>query len=252
MNEIKIIYEDNDILILDKPSGLLTHPKNKNDQSKSVVSWLLKNRPSVKDVGDPSTGSGQANLRPGIVHRLDRETSGLLLVAKNQKSFEYLKKLFQERKIKKTYVALVYGRLKNKKSIIETPLGKLGTKQTTRIHGKKELQEKNAITEYDVIEEYSPPTSYSMPLTLLEIRPLTGRTHQIRVHLKSIGHPLVCDPLYAGKKLTCPPELGRLFLHAQKLSFVSPAGESLTVETDLPPELADFLKNLKNLPKNIN
>lgn len=236
-SQIKIIYEDDDILIIDKPSGLLTHPKNKNDQSKSVVSWLLKNRPSVKDVGEDK-------IRPGIVHRLDKETSGLLLIAKNQKSFEYLKKLFQERKIKKTYIALVYGRLKNKKGVIETPLGKLGTKQTTRIHGKHDLKEKIAITEYEALKEYA---DYS----LLEVTPKTGRTHQIRVHLKSIGHPVVCDPLYAGKHHICPPELGRLFLHAQKLSFVSPAGESLTAETDLPPELDNFLKILISLPKNV-
>ncbi len=261
MLEIKIIYENKDFLIIDKPSGLLTHPKNLNDKSESVVSWLLKNRPSVKDVGDPSTGlagtstelgrtsspqagSGQANLRPGIVHRLDKETSGLLLIAKNQKSFEYLKGLFQKREIKKTYIALVYGQLKNKKGVIETPLGKLGTKQTTKIHGKYDLKEKSAVTEYRTLKEYA---GYS----LLEVEPKTGRTHQIRVHLKSIGHPVVCDPLYAGKKMVCPPELGRLFLHAQKLSLVSPAGESLTVETDLPPELDNFLKILISLPKNM-
>ncbi len=234
-SQIKIIYEDGNILILDKPSGLLTHPKNKNDRSESVVSWLLKNRPSVKDVGEDK-------IRPGIVHRLDKETSGLLLIAKNQKSFEYLKELFQKREIIKTYIALVYGRLKNKKGIIETPLGKLGTKQTTKIHGKHELKEKNAITEYGVLKEYA---DYS----LLEITPKTGRIHQIRVHLKSIGHPVVCDPLYSGKHHICSSELGRLFLHAQKLSFVSPAGESLTVETDLPPELDNFLKTLS---KNAN
>ncbi len=237
MQIIPIIYEDSDLLIIDKPSGLLTHPKNKNDRGESVVSWLLKNRPSVKDVGEDK-------IRPGIVHRLDKETSGLLLIAKNQRSFEYLKNLFQERKIKKTYIALVYGQLKNKKGIIETPLGKLGTRQTIKVHGKHELKEKNAITEYGVLKEY---IGYS----LLEVTPKTGRTHQIRVHLKSIGHPVVCDPLYAGKHHICPSELGRLFLHAQKLSFISPAGESLTVEADLPLELDNFLKILISLPKNI-
>lgn len=226
-SQIKIIYEDNDFLIIDKPSGLLTHPKNKNDQSESVVSWLLKNRPTIKDVGEDK-------IRPGIVHRLDKETSGLLLIAKNQKSFEYSKGLFQERKIQKTYIALVYGQPKNKKGVIETPLGKLGTRQTTRIHGKHELKEKSAVTEYRTLKEYA---SYS----LLEVEPKTGRTHQIRVHLKSIGHPVVCDPLYAGKKPVCPPELGRLFLHAQKLSFPAPNGQILTVESDMPPQLEKFL-----------
>jgi 23S rRNA pseudouridine1911/1915/1917 synthase len=230
-SQIKIIYEDKDILVIDKPSGLLTHPKNESDRSESVVGWVLKNYPAVADVGDDTI------LRPGIVHRLDRGTSGLLLIAKNQKSFEYLKEQFQERKIQKTYVALVYGQLKNKRAVIETPLGKLGTRQTTRVHGKNELKEKIAITEYAVLKEFS---NYS----LLEVMPRTGRTHQIRVHLKSIGHPVVCDPLYAGKKAVCPSELGRLFLHAQKLSFVSPSGKALTVETDLPEKLAGFLENL--------
>ena len=227
----------------------MTHPVNREDKSESVVSWLLKNRPSVKDVGDD-------RIRPGIVHRLDKETSGLLLIAKNQKSFEYLKELFQKREIKKTYIALVYGQLKNKRGVIETPLGKLGARQTTRIHGKHELKEKNAVTKYKVVKEYPVLTNLSYErfvntYSLLDVTPETGRTHQIRVHLKSICHPVVCDPLYAGKKLICPPELGRLFLHAQKLSFVSPAGESLTVEADLPLELDNFLKILISLPKNV-
>ena len=256
VSQIIIVYEDSDVLIIDKPSGLLTHPvrssraggpegtrdfiasatsngthpKNKNDQSESVVGWLLKNYPEIAKVGENP-------MRPGIVHRLDKETSGLLVIAKNQKSFDYLKKLFQERKIKKTYIALVYGKPENQRGVIETPLGKLGTKQTTRIRGKHQLKERAAITEYEVLKEYA---DYS----LLEAMPRTGRTHQIRAHLKSIGHPIVCDPIYSGKKLACPPELGRLFLHAQKLSFTTPSGQALTAEADLPPELAGFLEKL--------
>jgi 23S rRNA pseudouridine1911/1915/1917 synthase len=242
----KIIYEDENILVIDKPSGLLTHPKNKDDQSESVVSWLLKNRPEIKNIGEDK-------IRPGIVHRLDQETSGLLLIAKNQKSFEYLKKLFQERKIEKTYLALVHGILKRKSGVIETPLGKLGARQTTRIHGKHELKEKNAITEYKVLREYGLPQEvFNKPpyggllnnYSLLEVTPKTGRTHQIRIHLKSIGHPVACDPLYAGKRLVCPPELNRLFLHAQRLSFVTSGGQALTVESEMPPELEGFLKNI--------
>lgn len=239
--QIPIVYEDKDIIVINKPSDLLTHPKNKTDKSKSVVSWLLEKYPEIKNVGDPSLDSGQAILRPGIVHRLDKETSGLLIVAKTQSAFDYLKKNFQERKIKKIYSALVHGILKTKSGRIEIPLGKLGTRQTTRIHGKHELTEKTAITEYKVIKTYNLElTTYS----LLEVLPLTGRTHQIRVHLKSIGHPIVCDPVYGGKKLSCPPGLGRLFLHAQKLSFVTPSGKALSLETDLPFKLSNFLKTL--------
>src|SRR3989344_6391072 len=230
--EIPIIYEDGDFLIIDKPSGLLTHPVNREDKSPSVVGWVLEKYPEVAQVQDEygrSVGEW-TDLRPGIVHRLDRDTSGLLLIAKTQPAFNYLKKLFSERKIKKTYLALVYGQLKNKTGIIETPLGKLGTRQTIKISGKQQLKEKSAVTEYKVLREF---TGYS----LVEVSPQTGRTHQIRIHLKSIGHPVVCDKIYAGKRYDCPLELGRLFLHAQRLSFVSPSGTVISVESGLPLEL---------------
>src|SRR3989344_1997743 len=103
---ISIIYEDKNILVLNKPSGLITHPKNADDKQDSLTGWLVGKYPEIKNVGDPSTGSGQENLRPGLVHRLDKDTSGLLVVAKNQNSFIYLKNLFQDRKIKKFYLAL--------------------------------------------------------------------------------------------------------------------------------------------------
>ncbi|MEK7507267.1 MAG: RluA family pseudouridine synthase [Patescibacteria group bacterium] len=235
----RIVYEDPELLVINKPAGLLTHPKHSSDQSPSVVGWLLEKYPSIAKVGDPEKLRNGARdpLRPGIVHRLDKETSGLLIIAKTQMAFDHLKKQFQERKIKKTYLALVYGKLKNKSGVIDAPLGKLGIRQSTKIHGKKELAEKEAITEYQVITEYQ---DYS----LLEVKPQTGRTNQIRVHLKAIGHPVVCDPVYAGRKAVCPPELGRLFLHAQKLSFTTPTGQALTLEADPPPELENFLRGL--------
>src|SRR3989338_6980442 len=155
--KIKIIYEDPDFLIIDKPSGLLTHPVNRRDKSESVVGWLLKKYPGIAEVQDRYGASvGEwTDLRPGIVHRLDRETSGLLLIAKTQPAFDYLKKLFAERKIKKTYLALVYGHLKNKSGVIETPLGKLGTRQTVKTRGKYNLKEKIAVTNYRILKEYS-------------------------------------------------------------------------------------------------
>lgn len=254
MNKISIVYEDGDFLIIDKPSGLLTHPVNRQDQSPSVVGWLLEKYPEISRVQDEYGASvGEwVDLRPGIVHRLDRETSGLLLIAKTQPAFNYLKKLFQERKIQKTYLALVHGKLKNRSGIIESSLGKLDGKQTTKILGKHKLKEKPATTEYKVLNEY---VDYS----LVEVRPQTGRTHQIRIHLKSIGHPVVCDPIYSGplrrsfseasKQTVCPPELGRLFLHAQKLTFVSPSGAAISVEADLPSDLENFLKILPKATK---
>ncbi len=237
--EVKLIYEDNDILIIDKPSGLLTHPVNRKDKSDSVVSWVLKLHPEIAEVQDKYGASvgDWVDLRPGIIHRLDKETSGLMLIAKNQEAFNYFKKSFQDRTIQKTYLALVYGQPKQKSGIIDVPLGQLGSKQSIKIKGKHDLKEKPAVTEYKVLKQFD---EYS----LLEVQPKTGRTHQIRVHLKSIGHPVVCDPLYAPKKLICPAELGRLFLHAQKLSFISLHGEAMMAETDLPIELSDFLDKL--------
>lgn len=242
--EISVVYENKDFLVINKPSGLLTHPVNRQDKSESVVGWLLSKHPEVANVTDKYGESlGEwADLRPGIVHRLDRETSGLMLIAKTQPAFDYLKKLFAERKIKKTYIALVHGKLKNQNGTIESPLGKIGAKQTTRTYGRRRLAEKSTVTKYKVVGELN-------GFTLLEASPLTGRTHQIRVHLKSIGHPIVCDPLYAGKRTVCPKELDRMFLHASKLSFVSPTGEAIAVETDLPPELDSFLNKLQKLEK---
>ena len=235
----KIVYEDDDILVIDKPAGLLTHRVSKEDESSTVVSWLLRHYPEIADV---YSHDGQdmewESMRSGIVHRLDRETSGLMVIAKNMNSFTFLKGLFKERKIKKTYTALVYGHLKHQSGTIEVPIGKYGGKQTTRtVVGRSFLKEKPAVTDYRVLQEY---VDYS----LVEASPRTGRTHQIRVHLKSMGHPIVCDPLYAGKKQACPSDLGRLFLHAQKLELVTPSGESLALEIDLPTDLQQFLLTL--------
>lgn len=231
---MSIVHEDTDLLVINKPAGLLTHPKSPNDQSPSVAGWLREKYPSITKVGDDPV------LRPGLVHRLDKETSGLMIIAKNQGAFSFLKNLFQKRLIKKTYLALVYGRLKDKSGIINLPLGKIGAKQTTKIHGKKELAQKTAVTEYAVINYFLFNAS---PFTLLSVSPLTGRTHQIRVHLQSIGHPVVCDRIYGGKRQACPSELGHLFLHAQKLEFTSPSGQALVLEADPPQELTDFLNS---------
>jgi len=229
---LSIVYEDSDLIVINKPSGLITHPKNKTDTSKSVVSWLLEKYPSIKNIGEDP-------LRPGVVHRIDKYTSGLLIISKTQKSFDYLKNQFKERKIEKTYIALVHGKLKDSSGVIKSPLGKIGIKQTTKIKGKKELKGKEAITEYKVKKRFN---NY----TLLEIYPKTGRTHQIRVHLKSIYHPIVGDVLY-GKKVE-NIKINRLFLHAFQLKLVTLSGKNIFIQTDLPEELTGILSslNLKN------
>ena len=185
MIEPSIIWQDENVLLVNKSAGVLTHGKD------SLADWLVGRYPEIKNVGEDAE-------RPGIVHRLDKETSGLLLVAKNQKSFQYLKKQFKERLIKKVYRALVAGVIKEDRGLIDRPIGV----------GKK-LRE--AITYYKILERFP-------DYTYLELYPKTGRTHQIRKHLKSIGHPVVCDPLYARSK-ACPKGITRLGLHAFSLEF---------------------------------
>ena len=232
--DLKIVYQDENFFAVNKPSGIAVHKTGPNDPNLTLVDLILEKFPEVERVGEDP-------LRPGIVHRLDKETSGLMLVARNQESFNYLKNLFQKRLIRKTYLALTYGKPEDKSGTIDLPLGKIGTKQTTIIKGKKELKKREAVTEYKIIREF---TDYS----LLEIYPKTGRTHQVRTHLNSIGHPVVCDPIYGGRKKYCPPELGRLFLHAQKLEFTSPSGQRLHLEVELPNELTSFLNSLTISP----
>jgi len=228
---MEIIYEDKNLLVINKLSGLIVHPKHPKDVGPSVAGWLLKKYPEIRNVGENL-------LRPGIVHRLDRETSGLLLIAKNNDSFFYLKNLFQERKIKKYYLALVWGRPKKESGLINAPLGKIGIRQTTRISGKKELKERAAATEYRTIKKFQ-------DFTLLEVAPKTGRTHQIRIHLKFIGHPVAGDKIYGFAKNKLTAESPRLFLHAYKLEFTTPDGKSLVLETGLPEDLQNFISALK-------
>ena len=237
--KIDIIYQDKNILAVNKPAGLIVHEvqsgnskskiinpkqiqnlkfKTQNFNGKTLTDWLLKNYPEVKNVGD------EPNLRPGIVHRLDKDTSGVLLVAKNQKSFEYLKSQFKDRKVKKTYIALVKGTPKNHRGKIETPI-------------KRFTKSRDAITEYKIIKKFD-------DYTLLEVSPKTGRTHQIRLHLKSIGHPVICEKLYA-KKPDCPFGLTRHFLHAQSIELSVIDGGRIKIEADLPEDLETVLKKLK-------
>jgi len=241
-HNLKIVYQDKDFLVINKPAGISIHKTRAKDTNITLVDFVLEKFPEIKKVGEDP-------LRPGIVHRLDKDTSGIMLIAKNQTAFKYFKKLFQERKIKKTYLALVYGKINlpdgEKTGTIDLPLGKIGTKQTIRIKGKKELKERLAVTAYEVLQKLVDSKSITRPTySLLYVYPLTGRTHQIRAHLNAIGHPVVCDKLYGGKRKLCPLELGRLFLHAQKLEFTSPSGQGLHLEVDPPSELTNFLNSL--------
>lgn len=248
----EVIYKDENFLIINKPAGMLTHaisnfhPPSGRPISKqlTLVDWILENFPEVKNVGDTSISSGQVIYeRPGIVHRLDRETSGIMIVARNQKSFEYLKKLFQEHKIKKTYLALVYGKVDPPVGggVINRPLGIVSGSIKRTIHIGHARLVKEAITKYKVKKYFEID---GQKVSLLEVEPLTGRTHQIRVHLASIGHPIVGDKLYGPKKIFDTGQgkpLDRQFLHADSIEFVLPNGSRLKVGADLPRELLNLI-----------
>lgn len=237
--EPKIIYEDENFIAVNKPAGMLVHPINGREKEPILVSFITEKYPEIKDVGD------QPETRPGIVHRLDRDTSGVILVARNQRYFEYLKNLFQTRQIKKTYLALVLGKLEPKQGIIEKPISlKTGSVKRTVWEGK---DAKPAVTEYKVKKYFS---FDGQDYSLVEAFPKTGRTHQIRIHFSSTGHPIIGDKLYGSKKSNPPAgepfNLNRQFLHAQSLEFTTEDGKRMKVEADLPEELEKIIDSLSN------
>ncbi len=249
-----IIFKDKDIIVLNKPAGIAVHG-GPNVQGETIVDFLIEHFPEVKGVGDlPLACAGMAqagdSIRPGIVHRLDRDTSGVLVVARNQDAFERLKLLFKTRNVEKTYLAVVCGKPKNREGIISYPIGRDAKNPTRRgaAGGRARIRgEREAETRYRVLKAGE---AYS----LLEVMPKTGRTHQIRVHMKAIGHPIACDRVYGGKKVCCPratgarasPEgAGRQLLHAQSLSFSFPEGRRLKFEADPPEDFSNAVKILE-------
>jgi 23S rRNA pseudouridine1911/1915/1917 synthase len=196
----------------------------------TLADWIAERYPEIKKVGDdPET-------RPGIVHRIDKNTSGVVIIARTQEYFEYLKLLFTKKIMAKKYVALVYGEVDDNEGSIEKPIGiKSGTIKRT-VYGGKMVKE--ALTDFKVIKRYN-------GYTLVEARPRTGRTHQIRVHLASIGHPIVGDKVYGGKKEKKSPfEVDRQFLHAAEIEFEAHPGELVNFSAPLPEDLENLLRNL--------
>jgi 23S rRNA pseudouridine1911/1915/1917 synthase len=238
----EIIFENKDFLVLNKPAGFVVHPKTDYSDSKeqTLVSWLIKNYPQIKNVGD------NPEIRPGIVHRLDKETSGVMVITKNQNSFETFKNIFKQRSIEKIYLALVIGKMNNKEGKINLAITRsISIKRTTKIReGQKALK---AETLWEVLKTYQ---DNNQILSYLKLIPKTGRTHQLRVHLAAIGHPVVGDYLYGGKTtLKYREKLNRIFLHAYSLRFKYDNTNYL-FEAELPIELKNFLKELKILKEN--
>lgn len=223
-----VLFENDAVLVIDKPSGLTVHP-GIGTHAPTLVDWLCEHVPSIVDVGDDPT------VRPGIVHRLDRDVSGAMVIAKTQASFEHLKQQFKDRTVEKEYLALVHGVPHSASGTV-----KLRIDRSKRMHGKMATRPadgegRDAVTHWTVEKKIKNNA-------LLRVTIETGRTHQIRVHLKSIGHPIVGDTVYTTKQFCHKNEpLGRPFLHAARLSFTDLDGTKRTFEAPLPEKLRRFL-----------
>ncbi len=217
-----VIFENENMVVINKPAGLLVHGVLGKEMGKTLVDWIANRYPEMKKVGDDPVS------RPGIVHRLDRDTSGIMVLARKQKYFEYLKSLFGGRKIEKKYLAWVWGIPKKDSGTIDSPIGIRPGSIRRSIHSGKMAKE--AVTDYALKEcrEYD-----GRKACLLEVSPKTGRTHQIRVHLASIGHPIIGDPVYGNKSERSVK--GRMKLHAFSLGLEIEPGKRVLFEADPPP-----------------
>jgi len=239
--KINIIYKDENIIVINKPAGMQVHPSDVEKEN-TLANALVVDFPEIKKVHDPSMGSGQVGsgdawMRPGIVHRLDKDTSGAIVVARNQKTFDELKRKFADREMEKNYVALVYGHLKKESGVVDAPIARSASFKKQKIaRGKMKGTARPAMTEYKLLKRYQ-------NFDLVEALPKTGRMHQIRVHLSSIGNPIVGDEKYKRKDLSIPVGVKRHLLHAQKLKFEL-FGKNYSFEAPLPKDFADFIKNI--------
>jgi len=239
MSDIKVIFEDQDFIVLDKPSGITVNRADTTKDELTVQDYLEEKFKNNKEwlLADKES---DFYTRAGFVHRIDKETSGILIVGKNPTSFENLQAQFKERKVNKTYLALAHGHVESTDGEIVVPVGRLpwNRKRFGVLAGGKE-----ANTYYKVVK------TFEKPFTLLELNPKTGRTHQIRVHLKYFNHPIFGDELYAGRKTSRDDRkiLERVFLHAQKINFFHPkTGERVEFESPLPYELQNVLSYLEH------
>lgn len=232
--EIEILYADENIVVINKPAGLVAHSDGKREEL-TLTDWIEKKYPESKGVGEPLTlSNGDEIARSGIVHRIDRETSGVMLIAKNQATFLYLKKQFQDRQVGKIYHAFVYGEMKDDEGVIDRPIGrsKKDFRQWSAQRGARGTM-REAITHYKVIARNG-------GFSFVEVMPKTGRTHQIRVHFKAVNYPIVADSLYAPKK---EKALGfeRLALHAYSIEFKLPDGKKIKVVAPYPEDFENAI-----------
>lgn len=232
--DLDIVYEDADVLVLNKAAGVVVHP-SKGHATGTLVNGLLHYLGQ-----DLSDGSG--TVRPGIVHRIDKDTSGLLVIAKNNQAHQHLSEQLEQRTMKRQYVALVHGKVEAKTATIEIPLKR---DSGNRLRWKADVEGKHALTTFEVIESYE-------EATLLQLSLQTGRTHQIRVHLEHIGHPIVGDPVYRKGVPQIKNPLAKLkegqLLHAQTIAFEHPStGEMLSFSSEVPERFHSVIQSLSML-----
>lgn len=238
---ISILYETKDVVVINKPAGLVVHGDGKHTEP-TVVDWVEQEYPHTKDVGEKMIieheGKSIEIPRSGIVHRIDRDTSGCLVIAKNQSSFEDLKRQFQDHTIKKKYVAIVFGYIREDRGIIDKPIGRSGSDiRAWAVGNKARGVLRNAVTRYVVKKRFE---YEGQKFTVVDLYPQTGRTHQLRVHMAHLGHSLVADPIYSeGKSGTLT--IARTALHAERISFQSIDGQEIEVTAPIPKDLAQFI-----------
>lgn len=230
VTEPEVIYEDEHVLVVNKPAGMVVHADGRSE-GRTVVDWFLARVPTARGVGEPGFAQDGTPLeRSGVVHRLDRETSGVLILAKTEEAFVHLKRQFHDHLVRKEYRAVVYGTMKEKWGTVDRPIGRSVRDfrlRSAQRGARGTLRE--AVTDWELIGQ-------SGTHAYLKILPRTGRTHQIRVHLKAIGRPIVGDELYAPEELRKGDNLGftRLALHAYTLKLVLPSGEEKTFIAPFP------------------
>ena len=213
---LPVIYEDDNVVVINKPPGLLTHAKGQVNQEFTVAEFMRERTTFCSDTN-----------RPGIIHRLDRDTSGVIICVKNPETAKYLQRQFSERRVKKTYLALVAGSLKLSKGQVDVPLARNPKKPSTF---RADPKGKSAVTNYEVIAK-------DAKASLVKLQPVTGRTHQLRIHLAHLGHPVIGDRFYGA-------EAKRLFLHAYQLEITLPGGKRSKFSTPPPPEFTEFFPKL--------
>jgi 23S rRNA pseudouridine1911/1915/1917 synthase len=243
--QIPILFEDDNYIIIDKPAGLVVHPDGRTEET-TLVDWIGENHPQIKGVGEHlKLTTGKIIDRPGVVHRLDRGTSGAMIIAKNQTAWSDLKAKFQNREVTKKYHAFVYGHLKNDSGVINRPIGR--SKKDFRMWSAQrgargEMRE--AVTEYRVLDRAQVPSDEGIEkITLVEAEPKTGRTHQIRVHFKALSHPIVGDSLYAPNRA---PILGfdRPALHSRYIAFTDITGRRIEVTAPYSEDFEGAIRTL--------